>query len=110
MKYTFLLILLTLAFAGCTDCTRYATGYVVDYDNNKALEGVEIRSYAALNDRSRDERTTHTNSVGWFETAFALNSVAKCGNMKLIISHPGYHTEYKVDMPWDDTVYLRKIR
>ncbi len=108
MKYTFLLILIALAYAGCTDCTRYARAYVVDFDNDQTIAGVEIKSYAARNDRARDERITHTDSTGWFETAFALNGVAKCGNLKLIISHPGYHTAYEVDIPLDDTVFLRK--
>lgn len=109
MKYITLLILLTLAFAGCKDCTRYARGYVVDHDNDLGLAGVQIKSYAALNDRTRDERIIYTDSTGWFETAFELNDVAKCGNLKLIISHPGYHSTYEVDFRLDDTVFLRKL-
>lgn len=109
MKYNILFILLALAFVGCKDCTRYARAYVVDFNNDQGLAGAQVKSYAALNDRSRDERITYTDSAGWFETAFALNDVAKCGNLKLIISHPGYHTAYEVDLRQDDTIYLRKI-
>jgi hypothetical protein len=105
-----LFIAFILLYASCKDCTRYTKGYILDRDNNKPLAGAKISSYAALNDRSRDQRVTYTDNNGFFETAFELDNVAKCGNLKLIIDHPGYSTAYEVDMPQNDTVYLDKIK
>lgn len=104
----YLLLIAVVLFASCTNCTRYTKGYVVDRETSKVLKGAEVKSYAALNDRARDPRVTYTDSTGWFETAFALTGVAKCGNLKLIVSHPGYHTGYEVDMPVGDTVFLER--
>ncbi|MCB0697794.1 MAG: carboxypeptidase regulatory-like domain-containing protein [Chitinophagaceae bacterium] len=108
MKRSILLILLTLAFAGCKDCTRYARGYVVDFNSHEAIKGAEIHSFADLNDRTRDHRFIHTDSTGWFETAYVVDGLAKCGGLKLVISYPGYHTAYAIDIPLDDTIYLEK--
>lgn len=102
----FLLLIIILVSAGCKDCTRYTYGYVVDKETSKPIPGAKVRSYAALNDRARDERIVFTDTSGWFETAFALEGVAKCGNLKLIITDTAYHTAYEVDMPEGDTVFL----
>lgn len=99
-----------LLLASCKDCTRYTRAWVVDRETNKAVKGATVKSYAALNDRARDQRTVYTDSAGWFETAFALDGVAKCGNLKLIISAPNYITGYEVDVPVDDTLYLKRIK
>lgn len=102
-------LLLAVSFASCKDCTRYARAYVVDRETKKGIYGVKVESYAALNDRARDRRVVYTDSAGWFETAFSLKGVAKCGNLKLIISHPNYPTVYEIDLPVDDTIRIQRI-
>ena len=92
----------------CKRCTRYTKGYVVDRETKKAVPGASVISYAALNDRVRDKRITYADTNGWFETSFILDRVAKCGNMKLIVDHPNYHTQYEVDLPQDDTIFLER--
>ena len=99
-----------LAFASCKKCTRYTYGYIIDRETSKPIKGVEIRSHAALDDRSRDHRVTYTDSTGWFETAFELDGVAKCGNLKLIISDSNYHTAYETNLPAGDTIILYRIK
>lgn len=101
-----MLLIAVILFASCKNCTRYTYGYVVDRETSKPIPGAKVRSYAALNDRSRDERITFTDTSGWFETAFALDGVAKCGNLKLIVTDTAYHTAYDVDMPQGDTIFL----
>lgn len=107
MSKYLLLLPLVILLSGCS-CTRYTYGYVVDYETKEPLYFSEVYSYAALDDKIRDERVTTTDSSGWFETAFALNSIAKCGNLKLVISKKGYQTIYEVDLTPGDTVFLRK--
>ena len=102
----YMLLIAVILFASCKDCTRYTYGYVLDKETSKPIPGVKVRSYAALNDRARDERIVFTDTSGWFETAFALKGVAKCGNLKLIITDTAYNTTYEVDMPQGDTVFL----
>lgn len=104
------MLIAVLAFAGCKKCTRYTRAWVVDRETNKAVTGAKVNSYAALNDRSRDVRIVYTDSAGRFETAFALDNVAKCGNLKLIISHPRYHTGHEIDVAVDDTLFLERIK
>lgn len=106
-------ILLLMSFwvlAGCKNCTRYTYGYILDKETSKPIQGAEVRSHAALDDKSRDHRITYTDSTGWFETAFELDGVAKCGNLKLIISDSNYHTAYEVDLPPGDTIFLYRIK
>lgn len=104
------LLIIVIFLASCKNCTRYTRAWVVDHETNKAIYNAEVKSHAALNDRTRDQRTTFTDTSGWFETAFELNGVAKCGNLKLIISHPDYETGYEVDVPVDDTIFLRRLK
>lgn len=106
--YKYLLFFSVLLFVSCKRCTRYTSGYVVDRETKKAISGATIQSYAALNDRARDKRITYADTNGWFETAFILDRVAKCGNLKLIISDSAYHTAYEVDLPQGDTVFLER--
>lgn len=110
MKYLVsILVLSTMLFCvSCKRCTRYTKGYVVDRETKKPIVGATIVSYAALNDRARDRRYTYADTNGWFETAFILDRVAKCGNLKLLVSHPDYHSGYAVDMPENDTVFLER--
>lgn len=103
-------LLIVLGLAGCKNCTRYTYGYIIDRETSKPIKGAEVRSHAALDDRSRDHRVTYTDSTGWFETAFKLDGVAKCGNLKLIISDSNYHTAYEVDLPPGDTIFLDRLR
>lgn len=105
-KYS--LIMLALFLAGC-NCTRYTYGYVVDLETREPLANVQIRSHAALDGRARDQRQIFTDSTGWFETAFELSGIAKCGNLKMEITYPDYETQYRVDMTAGDTIFLRKI-
>lgn len=99
-----------LAFASCKNCTRYTYGYIIDRETSKPIQGAEVRSHAALDDKSRDHRVTYTDSAGWFETAFELDGVAKCGNLKLVISDSNYHTVYEADLPPGDSIFLYRIR
>lgn len=103
-------LIFLLGFASCKNCTRYTYGYIIDRETSKPIQGAEVRSHAALDDKSRDHRVTYTDSAGWFETAFELDGVAKCGNLKLIISDSNYHTAYEVDLPPGDTIFLYGIK
>lgn len=105
VAYILLPLLLLLGFSSC-DCTRYTYGYVADYETKKIIKGAKVYSYAALDDKIRDERTQYTDTTGWFETAFALNGVAKCGSLKLVISKDSFQTASVVDMEMGDTVFL----
>lgn len=105
-KYLPLLVLL-IFISGCS-CQRYTYGYIVDFNDHTPIYRAEVNSFAALDGDIRDERVTETDSSGWFETAFSVNSIAKCGNLKLIITKPGYETAYIVDLPPGDTVFLLK--
>lgn len=95
--------------ASCKNCTRYARGYIVDAETSKPVYHARIISYAALDDRKRDERLTFSDSSGFFETSYTLERVAKCGILKLIVSDSNYHTAYEAELPVDDTIFLRKI-
>lgn len=108
MKYIVsILIITTLLFCvSCKRCTRYTKGYVVDRETKESISGATIESYGALNDRARDRRVTYADTFGWFEAESILDRVAKCGNLKLIVSHSGYHTGYEVDLPEGDTIFL----
>lgn len=103
-------LLIVLGLTSCKNCTRYTYGYIIDRETSKPIQGAEVRSHAALNDRSRDHRVTYTDSTGWFETAFKLDGVAKCGNLKLIISDSNYHTAYETDLPQGDTIFINRVR
>lgn len=105
-KYLPLLALL-LFLSGCS-CQRYTYGYIVDFNDHKPIYQAEVYSFAALDDEIKDERIVRTDSTGWFETAFSINSIAKCGNLKLIITKPGYQPAYIIDLPPGDTVFLLK--
>ena len=100
-----LVILMLLCVTSC-DCKRYTYGYVADYETRKVIGSAKVVSYAALDDRKRDERITYTDSAGWFEAAFALNSIAKCGSLKLTISKEGFETMRVVDWHPADTIFL----
>jgi len=104
------LLLILLSHLSCKNCTRYTYGYIIDRETSKPIQGAEVRSHAALDDRSRDHRVTYTDSTGWFETAFELDGVAKCGNLKLIISDSNYHTAYETDLSPGDTIILYRVR
>ncbi len=104
-KAAYILIPLLLVFASC-DCTRYTNGYVADYETRKVIKGALIRSHAALDGKTSDERFRYTDSSGWFETAFSLKGVAKCGSLKIEVSKDGYQTVRLVDMAIGDTVFL----
>lgn len=107
MQRVFLILISTLLVAGC-DCSRYTSGYIVDEETKEAIVGAKIISFAALDDRQRDERVQYSDGVGRFEAAFKLNSVAKCGNLKLTISKPGYVTVRRVDHIPEDTIFIKK--
>ena len=108
IKVTYLLVMLLFTFASC-DCTRYTNAYVADYETKQAVKGAQVYSYAALDGEIRDERIRYTDSSGWFETAFSLKGVAKCGSLKIVISKDGYQTMSKVDWPIGDTIFLFRI-
>ena len=109
--YRYLLLLICVwGLAGCKNCTRYTYGYIVDRETSKPVKGAEIKSHAALDDKSRDHRVTYTDSTGWFETAFELDGVAKCGNLKLVICDSNYHTAYEVDLQPGDTIFVDRIK
>jgi glutaminase len=104
------LLILTMLLVTSCDCKRYTYGYIVDHNSHIAIGSVKVVSYAALDDRKRDERTTYTDSAGWFEAAFSLNSIAKCGSLKLAISKEGYETQRLVDWHPADTIFLKKLQ
>lgn len=108
MSRCLILLASVLLIAGCS-CDRYTYGYVADYNSHEPLVGAQVYSFAALDEEVRDERVVKTDTKGWFETAFALKSIAKCGNLKLIIDYPGYAREYRIDLPPGDTIFMRKI-
>lgn len=108
IKYLAYIILLVFV-AGCS-CDRYTQAIVADHETKEAIQGAEVYSYAALDGRMRDERYTYTNDTGWFETAFTLKSMAKCGTLKLRVGKGGYDTIFLYDHPPGDTIFLKKVQ
>lgn len=104
-----LLALGATLFAAC-NCSEHTNGYIYDLDDKTPINNVYIRSYAAMDNEQMNQRATYTDSNGYFETYYAVKSVAKCPILKLEIAKAGYDTTYHPEHKVGDTIFLRKVQ
>jgi hypothetical protein len=108
-KYILLGAIISVFLTGCT-CREQLKSYVKDSETHEPIQGVTVRTVAALKGNYKEGTTDITDSAGYFVAQYEVNNIAKCPVTKLFISRPGYENAIVIDPQMGDTIFITKIK
>lgn len=108
-KYILLGAVISLSVIGCT-CREQIKAYVKDKQTHQPVEGVTVKTIAALKGKYKQGNTDITDSAGYFVAQYDISNIAKCPVTKLFISCPGYKDKIVIEPQMGDTILIEKLQ